>query len=126
MCFVGEVLLLDERVGVQPVDELRAESADDARLHVVDVGVDESRGDDPVGVVIDMCALGQRVLELRVRADRRDDTALDDDQPIRVLDEHIRLQERISGHRDDVTADRMISRRGIRQVVRHLGDPSFP
>ena len=40
---IGELLLLDERVFLQPLEQLRAIGADDPRLRIVDMRVDEAR-----------------------------------------------------------------------------------
>ncbi len=60
---VGEGALGREGVGVQPVQQLLTVGGDHAGLRVVDVGVDETGGDQRVGVFEDLHAveLGQQV-----------------------------------------------------------------
>ena len=75
---VGEFLLLDKRVVVQPVDELRAVGADHLGLRIMDVGVDEAGGHDAVGMIVDDRAArraGENVARL---ADRLDQSARDE------------------------------------------------
>ena len=43
---IGEFLLFDERIVVQPVEQLRAVGADDLGLRIMDVGVDETGHDE--------------------------------------------------------------------------------
>ena len=50
-CRVGEGLLGDEGVLVEPVEQLLALRADDAGLHVVDMRVDEARRDQAARMV---------------------------------------------------------------------------
>ena len=50
---IGEFLLFDERVIVQPVEQLRAVRADHLGLRIVDVGVDETGHDEQAGVIVD-------------------------------------------------------------------------
>src|SRR5208283_6131417 len=52
MLLVGKALLSNERELVQPVNELLAVGADDLRLRVVDVGVDEPGEDDRICAVL--------------------------------------------------------------------------
>ena len=51
---IGELLLLDEGVVVQPVEQLRAVGADDARLRIMDMRVDEAGQDEPAGMIVDV------------------------------------------------------------------------
>ena len=50
---IGEFLLFDEGVFLQPFEELRAIGGDHLRLRVVDMGVDESGQNQRVGVMFD-------------------------------------------------------------------------
>jgi len=47
---IGELLLRDERVVVEPVDQRLTVGADDLRLRVMDVGVDKARQDQRIGI----------------------------------------------------------------------------
>lgn len=60
--FVGELLFAGEGVGVQPVQQLLAVRADHAGLREMDVGVDKTRGDQRVLVVLhrDACVQGRQ------------------------------------------------------------------
>jgi hypothetical protein len=53
---IGELLLLDEGVPVQPFDKLRAVGRDHLGLRVVDVGIDQAGQDHAVRVVVDRSA----------------------------------------------------------------------
>src|ERR1700727_1576318 len=55
---IGKFLLLDKGVVGKPVEQLRAVGANHLSLRVVDVGVDETRGDDRAGVIVDARARG--------------------------------------------------------------------
>ena len=57
--FVGEGLLGDVGVVVEPVEQLLALRADDAGLHIVDVGVDKARRDERAGMIEDGSARRQ-------------------------------------------------------------------
>ncbi|MNP54367.1 hypothetical protein D3C76_1489130 [compost metagenome] len=59
MGLVGELLLGGEGVGVQPVQQLLAIGRDHAGLGEVDVGVDETGGDQGVAVFAHLDAGGQ-------------------------------------------------------------------
>ncbi len=50
---IREFLLFDERVFLQPVQQLRAIGADDAGLGIMDMRVDEARQDQLAGVIVD-------------------------------------------------------------------------
>ena len=54
---IGEFLLLDEGIVVEPVEQLRAVGADHLGLRIVDMGVDEAGHDEAAGVIVDRCAL---------------------------------------------------------------------
>ena len=69
---IGEALLLDEGVGVQPVEQLRAIGGDHLGLGQMDVGVDQARQDQAVGVVLDRRGRRQGREKLVSRADRFD------------------------------------------------------
>ena len=56
---VGKLLFAREGVGVQPVQQLLAVGTDHAGLREVDVGIDETRGDQCVLVVLDRKVGGQ-------------------------------------------------------------------
>ena len=74
---VGEFLLLDKGVVVEPVEQLRAVGADHLGLRIMDVGVDEARGHDAAGMIVDDRAArraGENVARL---ADRLDQSARD-------------------------------------------------
>ena len=49
---IGEFLLLDEGVVVEPVEQLRAVGSDHLGLRIVDVGVDEAGHDEAAGVIV--------------------------------------------------------------------------
>ena len=53
VCGIGELLLLDEGVTVEPLEQLRAIGRDHPRLRIVDVGIDQAGQDQAVRVVID-------------------------------------------------------------------------
>ena len=57
---IGEFLLLDEGVFLQPFEQLRAIGRDHLRLRIVDMGVDESGQNQRVGVMFDRAAAGSR------------------------------------------------------------------
>ena len=69
---VGEGLLGDEGVVVEPVEQLLALRADDAGLHVVDVRVDEAGRDQAAGIVGDGGVRRQLGLERRIGPDLLD------------------------------------------------------
>ena len=82
---VGELRLLREGVGVQPVEQLRAPGGDDLRLRHVDVGVDEPRHQQVRPVVDHLGAGGGLRQHRRRRADRRDQAVADQDRAVLVV-----------------------------------------
>ena len=106
MCLVGELPLRDEGVFVQPREQLFAIGADHLHLRIMDVGVDEARADDRVGIMGHHDVFAERGAQRRVIADGRDRAAVDNDE--RVLEEDERFGasdlERIVAEGDRATA----------------------
>ena len=89
---IGEFLLLDERIVVQPVEQLRAVGADHLGLRIMDVGVDEAGHDERAGMIVDERAArraGENVARL---ADRLDQAAGDENGA--VVDERMSATSR--------------------------------
>ena len=82
---IAELLLLDERVPVQPVQELRAVGRDHLGLGIVDVGVDQARQDQAVGICVDDRAGRQRGKQRWRVARLEDPAALDYEQTVLVI-----------------------------------------
>ena len=80
-----ELLLRDERVPVQPFQELRAVRRDHPGLRIVDVGVDQARQDQAIGVLINDCAGRQPGKQRRRVAGLDDPAALDHEQTVLVI-----------------------------------------
>ena len=70
---IGEGLLGDERVALEPVEQILCLRADDAGLDVMDMRVDEAGRDQAAAVV------GDARVRLQQRLDRGDRTGRDDD-----------------------------------------------
>ena len=82
MTLLGELLLLDESVLVQPLHQLRAIGGDHLRLRHVDMGVDEPRRDQ-MRAMISNCGAGrQRRQQLCRFAGSLDQAVFDDEQPV--------------------------------------------
>ena len=79
---VGEPLLLDEGVVVQPVEQLRAIGGDHLRLRIVDVHIDQPGHDERARMIVERRVrrgAGKNVARL---ADRRDPPVLDENRPV--------------------------------------------
>ena len=106
MTGIGELLLLDERVVVQPIEQLRAVGADHLGLRIMDMGVDESRHDERARMIIDRRAVGSAGENVARFADRLDQPVPDEDRA--VLEIVTRGQSGcrgIVGERKDPAAD---------------------
>src|SRR5271166_423666 len=103
---IAEFLLLDERVIVQPVEQLRAIGADDLRLRIVDMRIDESRHDEAARIFVDDCGLGRASEDVERLADPLDAPVLDEYRSIREINTRggPRLR-RIVGEGEDASAD---------------------
>ena len=103
---VGEFLLFDKRIIVQPVEQLRAVGADHLGLRIMDMGVDEAGHDQRAGVIVDDRAR-RRAPENVVRlADRLNQSASDENSA--VLDEGVGARAAHGGivfERKDATAN---------------------
>ena len=75
---IGEFLLFDEGVFLQPFEELRAIGRDHLRLRVVDMGVDESGQNQRVGVMFDRSCRRQPRHQLGSGSGRLDAAVLDE------------------------------------------------
>ena len=75
---IGKFLLFDERIIVQPVEQLRAVGADHLGLRIVNVGVDKPRHDERAGVVIDDRVRGRAGEDVARRAHRLNQPARDE------------------------------------------------
>ena len=62
---IGEFLLLDEGVFLQPFEQLRAVGGDHLGLRIMDMRIDEARHDQRVGVMLDRHVRRQARRELR-------------------------------------------------------------
>ena len=72
---IGKFLLFDEGVVGKPVEQLRAVGADHLSLRIMDVGVDETGGDETAGVIVDERAWGSSGKNVARFADRLDQAA---------------------------------------------------
>ena len=86
---IGEFLLLDERIVMEPVEQLRAVGADHLGLRIMDVRVDEAGHDEAAGMIVDNRALRRAGENVARFADRLDPAAGDQDRAV--------LDERMSG-----------------------------
>ena len=75
---IGEFLLFDKGVVGKPVEELRPVGANHLGLRIVNMGVDEARGDEAAGMIVDERALGRARKNVARLADRLDQTAIDE------------------------------------------------
>ncbi len=82
MAGIGEFLLLDERVVMQPVQQLRAIGADDLGLRIVDVSVDEARHHEAARVIVDRRALRSPRENVARLADRLHAPVGDQNRPV--------------------------------------------
>jgi hypothetical protein len=73
--WIGEALLLDKSIFLEPFEQLRPIGSDDLCLREMDVRIDESRQDERIGVVIDWRA-GRQGREQRGRLADRCDAAV--------------------------------------------------
>ena len=106
MAAVGEFLLFDERVFLQPVEQLRAVGADDAGLGIMDVRVDEAGHDELALVVVDRGAWRSARQDFARLAHRGDFAVLDSDGA--VLDQPMRArahQPRVVAKAQDAAAN---------------------
>src|SRR5271166_7033301 len=103
---VAELLLLDERVIVQPVEQLRAIGADDLGLRIVDMCIDESRHDEAARIFVDDCGLGRASEDVERLADPLYAPVLDEYGSILEIKPRrgTRLR-RIVGEGEDASAD---------------------
>ncbi len=83
---IGEGLLGREGMTLQPVQQLGAEGGDHLGLHIVDVAVDEARGDQCVRMVSDYRAFGQAVLQVGPVPDRLDQSVAADHGAVGHMD----------------------------------------
>ena len=97
---IGELLLLDEGIVVQPVEELRAVGADDLSLRIVDVRVDEAGHDKAAGMVVDRHAW-RRACKHLARLSYRFDTSVRDENRT-VLEIDLRRDPAASGSSEKV------------------------
>ena len=82
MGWIGEFLLLDESVLLQPLQELRAVGGDHLGLRKMNVRVDEARHDQRVGVAVDGDAGRKLRQQRRGIADRFDPAVTHDDETV--------------------------------------------
>ena len=82
---LGELLLLDEGVFLQPLQKLGAVGGDHLGLREVQVRVDQSRQHELVRIVVDRRSRRQGRQESRGLAHLGDGSALDHDQPVRQV-----------------------------------------
>ena len=75
---IGEFLLFDKGVVVQPVEQLRAVGADHLGLRIVDVGVDETGHDETARMIVDERAWRRAREDVARFADRLDQPAGDE------------------------------------------------
>ena len=103
---IGESLLLDEGVVVQPVEQLRAIRGDHLRLRIMDVDVDQPGHDKRARVIVDP-GVGRRGRKNRARFPHRGDAPVVD-QYRPVLDILARGGagfSRVVGEGEDASAD---------------------
>ena len=94
---IGELLLFDESVFVQPVEELRPVGADHLGLRIVDVRVDEARQYETAGLIVDDAPCGRAGKNVARLADRLDQAAIDEHGS--VFDEGISARAALSADR---------------------------
>ena len=82
---IGELLLFDEGVPVQPLEELRAVGRDHLGLRIVDVGIYQAGQDHAVRIVIDGSAGRHFHQQLRGVPDPSDAPVLDDQQTVGMM-----------------------------------------
>ncbi len=85
---IGEFLLLDEGIVVEPVEQLRAVGADHLGLGIMDMRVDETRRDEGAGVIVDERVLRRTGENLARSADRLDHSRRDENSA--VVDQRVR------------------------------------
>ncbi len=120
---VGELLLGDEGVLVQPVEQLLAMRTDDLRLWVVHVAIDEPGQDQRIlSVLFYMCARRELRPHNRGRPEMRDQAAGHADDRIALVTHRSfdAVNERIAGERERRPANR---RDGFSHVWRILSAP---
>jgi len=105
----GELLLDHEGVFVEPFEQVFAEGGHHLRLRIVDVGIDEPRGNDCVLVMSHFGAGGKAWSKLVCRPDVGDLAVREHDQRIALVNQALLgiLQEGIAAEGDDVTTDGM-------------------
>src|ERR1700726_574804 len=92
---IGKFLLFDKGVFGKPVEELRAVGANHLTLRVVDVGVDETRGDETACLIVDERAWESSGKNVGRFSDRLDQTAVNEHGSI--LDERINARAALGG-----------------------------
>src|SRR5208337_1591650 len=103
---VAELLLLDKRVIVQPVEQLRAIGADDLGLRIVDMRIDEFRHDEAARIFVDDCGLGRASEDVERLADPLDAPVLDEYRSILEINTRGGPRfKRIVGKGEDASAD---------------------
>src|SRR6185437_12587078 len=103
---IGEFLLFDKGVVVQPVEELRPIGTDHLGLRIVDVRVDEARGDETTRLIVDDRARRRAGKDVGRFSDRLDQTAVHEHGP--VFDERISARValgRIAREREDAATN---------------------
>ena len=83
---IGEFLLLDEGIVVQPIEELRAVGADDLSLRIVDVRVDEAGHDKAAGMIVDCRAWRRACKHLARLSYGFDKSVRDQNRPVLEID----------------------------------------
>jgi len=99
---ICESLFRGERVAGKPVEQRLAAGADDRQLRIVDVGVDEARGDQGVGVMRDRRARRQARKDIAGRSAIDDASAFHGDDRVRLVAAGRRdsIDKRIAAERD--------------------------
>ncbi len=82
MARIGEFLLFDKRIVVQPVEQLRAIGADNLSLRIMDVGVYEPGRDEATGMVVDRCAVRSACENVPRFPDSLDPRVADKNSPV--------------------------------------------
>ena len=94
---VGEGFLGREGVAREPVEELQSLGADDAGLHVMDMGVDETGRDQAAGIVGKVRVGWKLRLQRGIGSDGLDRTVATNNEAVRLMHERPRRigQERV-------------------------------